>query len=86
MIIIITILLLLLLLFDIIIVIIIIIIIIITIIISGGHSSVVRVSEFKSEDPGFYPLLGQCCFFIPPSQLLGRLVRVYGMRPNVCAR
>ena len=39
-------------------------------------SSVVRTSDFKSEDPGFDPVTGQGGerFSIPPSQLLHRLV------------
>ena len=34
----------------------------------GGHSSVVRASEFKTEDPGFDPLVeqGEGQFFCPP--------------------
>ena len=34
---------------------------------NGGRSSVVRASEFKSEDPGFDPLAGQgrAQFFYP---------------------
>ena len=44
----------------------------------GGRSSVVRASEFKSEDPGFDPMVGQGggqdFFCIPARQLLCRLV------------
>ena len=40
----------------------------------GGHSSVVRVLEFKSEDPGFDPLMGQGQrqFFCPSKSTLAK--------------
>ena len=50
-----------------------------------GCSSVVRESEFKSEDPGFDPMVGQGeeqVFCPPPSQLLCRLVCAWP--PFVC--
>ena len=59
----------------------------------GGRSSVVRASEFKSEDLGFDPLAGQVegQFFYPSESSLVQTclcltpLRVYGAHPNLCA-
>ena len=61
-----------------------------------GHSSVVRTSELKSEDPGFNPLAGQGekRFFyrsesestLAQTSLRLATLRVYSIHPYVCAR
>ena len=61
---------------------------------NGGRSSMVRVSEFKSKDPRFDPLVGQGGeeFFCPPEATLLQIclcltpLHVYGMHPNLCTR
>ena len=60
----------------------------------GGRGSVVRDLEFKSEDPGFDPLVGQGKgqFLCPSESTLAQTclcltpLHVYGTHPNVFIR
>ena len=60
----------------------------------GGHGSVLSVSEFKPDNPGFDPLAGRGerqCFCLSESTRVQTCLcltplRVYGTHPNLCAR
>ena len=61
---------------------------------TGGRNLLVRAPEFKSEDPGFDPLvgLGERQFFCPSESTVVQTslcltpLRVYGTHPHLCAR
>ena len=63
---------------------------VVAVVVDGGRSSVVKASEFESEDPGFDRLAGQCKrqFFCPSEStvvltcLCLTPLRVYGTHPK----